>query len=509
MAEGGSLRDYFIRFLFKTDKEGAKKTEDAIGKIGEKLDSAGHAAFEFNEKIEAVKKIYEPFKKFKELIEQTAEEADNLRDMSERTGIATQKLEELGFMAKLAGTSQETLATGLRILDKNMGEAAAGGKEQAEAFGKLGIALHGANGKLKTVDELLPEVSAAFEKLPDHASKTAMAMKLFGRSGQELLPLLERGPEELEHMRKELALLGGVTSEDFLDASEKYVDNIERMNQIWKGIRQAIAGPFIRMFNQANDALIKWFKVNGDIARAKIGEWAQQLVTSFQALKATVIDLAAPFLIFAAALNAPLLIMVGLRALLALIIDDFANWRQGNDSVIGRVIDNWDEWMSKVEKSHPILAGFLEMAKAGLKNVYAILLMIENLTKSLAEGQFLKELKTILHTAAKFYGMTGDSHEGGTVVSDPEVEKILAAKGGAGWASRDDQLRQRTIMGTGIIPGAAGGGSPTVNAPTTINVQASPGMDTRDLANKVGEIVDQRIDTAVRQSYQQVIPEAY
>ncbi len=533
MAEG-SLRDYFIRFLFKTDKDGIEKIKEGVAAIEKKLHNAGHEAFEFNEKLEKFKTtILEPLNKMREFVTQTAEEADNLRDLSERTGIATDTLEEYGYMAKLAGTSQETLTTGLRILEKNMGEAAAGGKEQAEAFGKLGISLHNANGKMKTTDELLPDISKAMEKLPNHAAKTALAMKLFGRSGQELLPLLEKGPEEIKAMREELAALGGVTSEEFLDASEKYVDNLEKMNQVWKGIRQAITGPLIQVINRASDAFLTWIKANGALMRSRITEWMQQLVNSFESFLHMIQRIATPLLIMAAALNIPFLTMVGIRAILVLIVDELDNWMDGNDSVIGRVIANWDEWLMELEKTSPKLAAIAAAFEEMITTINKRMkehggfggMVLNQLDGVLAMFKvFADELEDIL--LAPFRKMQqGFSNAFSfirTSLKAAGFDGAAAAAGRAGEGVNDEFMddaerrrrRRNKIAGASSQPAAVSSMSSSENmssvqAPMTFNITAGAGVDGRALSSQIGDVVHKEVQSLVRQSYMSIVPEAF
>lgn len=498
-----SLRDYFIRFLYKTDKAGAKDVENTNTKLAKGFDHAGARALAFNEKIEAIKHILEPFHQLKELVNGVAEDADNLQDLSERTGIATKRLEELGYMAKLSGTNLETMTTGLRILEKNMGEAAAGGKEQGEAFAKLGIQLHGANGKMKTADELLPELSKSFEHIHGHANKTAMAMKLFGRSGQELLPFLEQGPDAIKAMNKELELLGGVTSEEFLSTSKEYVDTLKKVEMIMKGMKQALLLPLIKMFLESNQKMIQFVKVSGQIVRNKLAEWGQQVVTSFKALKQLVIDFAPLLITLAAAFNAPLLAMIGIKALLALLIDDFANWRKGNDSVIGHIIEHWDEWMDRVRKSSPLLAEFLNLAKTGLKGIYSVLLMIENVLESIVQGNFLKELREIGNTAARYYGLTGQRREEGTVIGattlDPATGKVVST-------GREDYGRDRGQL-------VERNGAPVVNNNMQLSVQVNAPsgtvLDERKLAQEMKRVWDEETESQIRNGYNVLVPEMF
>lgn len=59
----------------------------------------------------------------------------------------------------------------------------------------MGIKVQDANGNLKSSDQLLKEVAGKFAGYQDGAAKAALAQELFGRSGAELMPLLNAGAE--------------------------------------------------------------------------------------------------------------------------------------------------------------------------------------------------------------------------------------------------------------------------------------------------------------------------
>lgn len=516
-----------VKLLFKSDSAGASKAQKQLEHLTHSFEELGRKAFIFNEMFESVNRIIEPFKQIGEAIGQTAEEADALGDLSERTGIATKSLEEYAYMAKIAGTSQETLTTGLRILEKNLGGAAQGGKEQAEMFSKLGIALHGANGKLKTTDELLPELSKAFEKLPDHASKTAYAMKLFGRSGQELLPLLERGPEDIENLRHELQALGGETNGEFLESAAVYADNVHKVAAAWKGVRQALAGPLLKMINDTTNALLKWWKANGELIRSKLSEWMFQLRTSVEALWGVIVKIAPAFLLLAAALNVPLLVMIGMKLLIALLVDDFANWMAGNDSLIGRAIANWQAWLAEIEKTHPVLAlalkWFGEFVAGTSQLIGGMFKMFEFLLDGFLEGGwdgFLKELGTTLRVAVDgwkevFKGFWDYVKTG--LQKIPGIGKYFEDQGTNSFGKIGSSGGNKTFGSGGKVYGAAAsaasnfsqGGAKTVNAQAQINVTVPDGQDPRKTAEEISRMWDEKFDSEIRSGFNQLVPEEY
>ena len=66
---------------------------------------------------------------------------------------------------------------------------------------KLGIAVNNADGSLKPSDQLLGEIADKFQDLPNGPEKAAVAMDIFGRSGQKMITMLNGGQGELGAVR--------------------------------------------------------------------------------------------------------------------------------------------------------------------------------------------------------------------------------------------------------------------------------------------------------------------
>ena len=457
-----------------------------------------------HELTSAVGLLVAPSRQFGSFVDATAREGDALGDLTDRTGIATDALEGYAFMAKLAGTESQTMLVGIRKLETNLGQAANGSAESAQMFARLGIGIRDARGQLKSVDALLPEVSAAFQKLPNHAEKTAMAIKLFGRAGQELLPFLDKGPDAIAAMRKELEDLGGVSSQEFLDASSQYADNMDKLTVVWRGLRQAISGPIIRSINQAAEGFLAWWRAAGALMRVRIGEWAFQLTTSFDALWKMVSRFSTALIVLVAALNAPLLVMIGMKALIALLVDDFANWMAGNRSLIGIAIANWDNWIKKIGETHPVLASVMKFFGDFVQTVHDLIVEIGNDW----EGFILKPITDTINKLKSFSlaEWIGNAKKELAFMGVPGFGLTAEAKAG------EQRVLPNGVAGpAGALAGAtsAAGSGATVNAPVNINVAAGPGMDEKALAEEVGKQFDMRMDAAMRQAFNAVVPEAH
>jgi hypothetical protein len=93
---------------------------------------------------------------------------------------------------------------------------------------------------------LLKEVSDRFSSYADGAAKSALAQEIFGRSGAQMISLLNEGSEGLSRMEAEAQRLGIVISGDLAKNSEALNDNLSKIALAAKGAAIEIAGPLIR-----------------------------------------------------------------------------------------------------------------------------------------------------------------------------------------------------------------------------------------------------------------------
>ncbi len=182
---------------------------------------------------------------FAAMITSVANAADELGKLSQKTGVTVEDLSRLRYAAELSAVSNEQLSTGLRMLAKGMSEAATGTGAAADAFAAMGVEIKNTDGTLRTTREVLDDVSTRFASYADGAEKSALAQRLFGRSGADLIPLLNSGASGLREMSDESDRLGRTISTDLARASADFNDNLTRIKSSAQGVTVQIAGPLI------------------------------------------------------------------------------------------------------------------------------------------------------------------------------------------------------------------------------------------------------------------------
>ena len=179
-------------------------------------------------------------------IKHSIDEADKMGKMAQSVGVPIEELSALKHAADLSGVSLEQLGVGMGKLSKNMMDAAVNGTGPvAQSFTALGLSVKNSDGTLKTSSRIMTEVAGKFERIKDGAGKTAMSMVLFGKSGKDLIPMLNAGAAGLREMMEEARALGLVIDDKTFKASEAFNDNLTRMAKIKDGIFRQVSARLV------------------------------------------------------------------------------------------------------------------------------------------------------------------------------------------------------------------------------------------------------------------------
>lgn len=196
--------------------------------------------------------------------------ADDINKMSQKVGISVENLSRLQYAAELSDVGIEGLQQGLKKLSTNMLEAASGSKEANQGFAALGISVTNSSGQLKGSDQILKEVADRFERMEDGAGKTALAVKLFGRAGADLIPLLNQGSRGMKELADEADRLGVTISKQTAEAAERFNDNLKRLESTSRAVGLAIADVVLPPLNRLLEQLLVGKEAAGNFGGALI-----------------------------------------------------------------------------------------------------------------------------------------------------------------------------------------------------------------------------------------------
>lgn len=174
-------------------------------------------------------------------VKAAANHADELSKSAQKIGVTVEALSRLEWAAKLSDVSLEQLTGGLGRLSRQMLEVATGSTgPAATAFAALGVAVTDAAGNLRSSDEVFADIADRFGRMEDGATKTALAIQIFGKAGAELIPLLNAGRDGLKEMADESDRLGQTISSETGKAAEEFNDNLTRLDAVLSGLANRV-----------------------------------------------------------------------------------------------------------------------------------------------------------------------------------------------------------------------------------------------------------------------------
>lgn len=492
MAEGGgTLRELLAVFGFGVDtkelKHGENELEEFLGKV-KNVAKAIAGAFLFHEVMEFGEGI--------------AHAATNIEHLSARIGISTDQVQAWQFAAQASGFETDKLVVAMSRLQV----AAAA---NSDSFRTIGVATKDANGAAKDAATLFADVADAVKRTEDPNKRAAIATKLFGRSGRELLPFFEEGKKGIDELLESYKELGGGIGEETIKKTKEFEKQSARLNLSITGLKDKIGRALLPVLSKMKEwavSAVSWF------TKVTKGTEIFSVALAILGIAAT------KFAVSMVIANLPLILMTALIVAFGLAVEDVVALLQGRESVIGDVLDKLggkDFHKEAVEDIKNAWKGVTDVFRdlwSVIKPVKdAIAWIIDNLGKV---GGFVGENlgKGTVYAANREYENSGAAN---TIKEQSAMTNAYrnAAKYASARArgenvpidaylsrepgqTKDEALQQRFGIlrsqgfDTNVLPGGSTG--PNVQAQTTVNmtVHAPAGIDEKQLSIQLAQQID-------------------
>lgn len=164
--------------------------------------------------------------------------ADEMGKLSQKSGIAVKDVGGLQLAFQQSGLSAEALQANMSRLNKGIADG-------NDAFAAMGVSTRNADGSLKSTRQMLGEVADKFQSFPDGPAKAALAMELFGKSGADMLPLLNGGSAALDEFDAMARKLGLTMDEETTKNAEAFNDTLDLVSMGSQGVARQIAAQLL------------------------------------------------------------------------------------------------------------------------------------------------------------------------------------------------------------------------------------------------------------------------
>jgi hypothetical protein len=341
------LETFYI--LFKSDakdvKQSAKEAESSTKQLENALQSADKATQQVGKAFKsmigtastALAGIF-AIGAVSASVLRAAADADALNKTAEALDVNIESLHAWGEAVARSGGSSEGFQNTLRSLSADFMTLATNSTSKTlPFFQKLGVDMLDANGKVRNVMDVLPELAEQFETLSKTES-TGLGQKM--GLDQGTITLLQQGRRAVEDQIRRQKELGVVTKEN-AEIAAKFNDQLDDMGQLFRAMYTRIMTtimPALTWVLQKFEATFLYLKEHQDLVVGFFTVVAGVLTTLYlpAVLRAAAVTLAlvAPYLLIGAAIAA-------VAALFALAAEDVMAFLEGNDSAIGEWTKSW------------------------------------------------------------------------------------------------------------------------------------------------------------------------
>ena len=176
--------------------------------------------------------------------------ADDLNTLSKKTGLSTDSLQKFKYATDLIDVNLEDVAKGIAKVTK---AAAADSK----AITDLGVKTRDSSGNLRSAEDIFYDIIDALGNIENETERDAKANELFGKSYQNLNPLIEGGADRLRELSKRFDELDLGVDQETLDRANELNDQIDTLKATAQQAALVIGASLAENFGPQLDGIVE------------------------------------------------------------------------------------------------------------------------------------------------------------------------------------------------------------------------------------------------------------
>jgi hypothetical protein len=212
---------------------------EVVDKSTKSLDAIGRSFNGIQGKIEKFANVASKIfiggavvKQMQEMTSAALSLGENINDAANRMGTTATVAQEIGYVAKMSGSSLEAMERGFRTLSVSAYDAYTGSAKAKKGFETLGVSVKGSNGELKDSGELFRDSVLKLSQIENTTERAAIAQQLFGKASKEVLGIAAQGSDGIKRLYDETKNFGMLLSDETVAKLDQAKDAQDRLNQM-------------------------------------------------------------------------------------------------------------------------------------------------------------------------------------------------------------------------------------------------------------------------------------
>lgn len=234
-----------VTMVFKVNDQGSVVIDNIKGRMGGMGDSVNKmnkslSLIKWDSVVNLGERVFHTAEQIYDFARTTASAINDIDRLSKVAGMSAEQFQKMQYAAKMMDVNSEDLAVGMKKLSVNMDEASRGAGDAAKWFEAMGVSVKDTSGGLKPLDKIMTEIADNFSKWEDGPKKIAIAVDLFGRSGEKLIPFLNKGSAGMKEFYQEAEKLGIVLDEKLIKKGSELEDKFKKSMAAWDAFKMKI-----------------------------------------------------------------------------------------------------------------------------------------------------------------------------------------------------------------------------------------------------------------------------
>ena len=224
-------------------------------------------------------------------VNDAAEAGDEIDKMSQKLGLSRQAYQEWDFVLSQAGVDINSLQVGMKTMTNKIDDAKNGTESAVSAFDKLGISVSDLNSMSR--EDAFKAIITSMQGMEDSTERAALANDLFGKSGQNLTPLLNESAESTQELIDKANKLGMIMSDEAVDAAVKYQDQLEGLKHTFEAVKNGIMSNLLPGITEAMSGLQK-LMVGAEGGAEEVQAGAKSVIENIGVVLSSITDVIEP-----------------------------------------------------------------------------------------------------------------------------------------------------------------------------------------------------------------------
>lgn len=186
------------------------------------------------------------------------QQADEWLTLSKQTGLSTDAIQKFAYAAEQIDVPLPTITGAVTQLKKHLDDTSG-------VWEKIGVNVRNQKGEYRDIESVFNDVVRALGNIGNETERDEVAMKLFGKSANELAGLIDDGGKKMAELSAEAESMGMIVSPEDLETLSAFNDRLEAMKSRLSFAFMKAAVPIVEALAPVLDTVAESIETVGSV----------------------------------------------------------------------------------------------------------------------------------------------------------------------------------------------------------------------------------------------------